>query len=76
MIVPKVQAPPKPNRIVVIPPPASPAVAPLVAASEPHGAASQRQIRARALEIFKKDGSLPGNDLQNWIRAERQILPQ
>jgi Protein of unknown function (DUF2934) len=74
MIASKVQNQPKPNRIVVIPPQASPATAPLIAASEPHDSSSQRQIRARAFEFFKERGSKPGHDMQDWLRAEGQIV--
>ena len=76
MIVSKVQKQPKVNKVVVVPPQASPAKSPIVAASEPHGSAAQRQIRDRAFEIFEKRGSKPGYDLQDWFHAERQILAQ
>jgi hypothetical protein len=76
MIVSKVQKQPRVNKVVVVPPKASPARSPIVAASEPHGSASQRQIRERAFEIFEKRGSKPGNDQQDWFRAERQVLAQ
>jgi hypothetical protein len=76
MIVSKVQKRPKPNKVVVVPAQAPTAKSPIVAASEPHGSASQRQIRDRAFEIFEKRGSKPGHDLQDWFHAERQVLAQ
>jgi len=74
MIVSKVQKQPKLNKVVVVPPQASAAKSAIVAASEPHGSAAERQIRERAFEIFEKRGSKPGYDQQDWFRAERQIL--
>ncbi|MGA3334593.1 MAG: DUF2934 domain-containing protein [Terracidiphilus sp.] len=59
MIVSKVQKQPKLNKVVVIAPQAS---------------TSQDRIRERAFEIFEKRGSKPGYDMQDWFRAERQIL--
>jgi hypothetical protein len=76
MIVSKVKKQPKLNKVVVVPPQASPAKSPIVAASEPQGSAAQRQIRQRAFEIFEKRGSKPGHDLQDWFHAERQVLAQ
>ncbi|MGA3100409.1 MAG: DUF2934 domain-containing protein [Terracidiphilus sp.] len=76
MIVSKAQKQPKLNRVVVAAPKASPAKSPIVAASEPHASASQRQIRELAFENFEKRGSEPGHDQQDWFRAERQILAQ
>lgn len=76
MIVTKVQKQPKVNKVVVIPPQATPPAPLVIAASEPHSSASQRQVRERAFGIFEKRGSKPGLDLQDWFRAERQILAQ
>jgi hypothetical protein len=76
MIVSKVQKQPKLNKVVVVAPKTSPAKSPIIAASEPHASASQRQIRELAFENFEKRGSEPGHDLQDWFRAERQILAQ
>ena len=79
MIVSKVQKQPKLNKVVVVPPQATAAMSTrsaIVAASEPHGSAAQRQIRERAFEIFEKRGRKPGLDLQDWFHAERQVLAQ
>ncbi len=67
MIVSKARKQPKINKIVVTAPLAS-------AAALPQVFASQDQIRERAFEIYQKRGSKPGNDMQDWLRAERQIL--
>lgn len=32
---------------------------------------SQEEIAARAFEIYQRDG---GNDQENWLRAERELL--
>jgi len=75
MIVSKAQKQPKLNRVVVAAPKPLPPIS-IVAASEPHASASQRQIRELAFENFEKRGSEPGHDQQDWFRAERQILAQ
>ena len=33
-------------------------------------------IRRRAEEIYVQSGRVPGHDLENWARAEREILKQ
>jgi hypothetical protein len=70
MIVSKVQKQPKSNKVVVA---ASQATA-AKNATLPQVSASQDRIRERAFEIFEKRGNKPGNDMQDWLRAERQIL--
>ena len=67
MIVAKAQKQPKLKKTVVAAPRAS-------AVTLPQVFASQDQIRERAFEIYQKRGSQPGNDMQDWFRAERQIL--
>jgi len=32
------------------------------------------QIARRAYEIFEKSGRVPGQDIQNWLEAERQLV--
>jgi hypothetical protein len=76
MIVSKVQKQPKLNKVVVVPPQASPAKSPIIAASAPRAQASPRRISDRAFEIFEKRGSQHGHDLQDWFHAERQVLAQ
>jgi Protein of unknown function (DUF2934) len=33
-------------------------------------------IARRATEIFEKSGRIPGRDLENWVRAEAEILSE
>lgn len=35
---------------------------------------SQDRIRERAFQIYESRGSRPGHDIQDWLRAEHQIL--
>jgi hypothetical protein len=76
MIVSRVQKQPKTNKVVVIAPQNVPAKPAKNAASAPRVHASPDRVRERAFEIFEKRGSQPGHDLQDWFRAERQILAQ
>jgi hypothetical protein len=44
-----------------------------------HGAATTRplsheEISVRAYEIYLARGAVPGNDLDNWLEAERQLF--
>jgi hypothetical protein len=32
------------------------------------------RIRERAFELFEKSGEARGNDSENWIRAEEEVL--
>ena len=36
----------------------------------------QDAIRRRATELFRRSGSVPGHDLENWCRAELEILQE
>ena len=80
MIVTKVQIRPKLNGVVFPAPQTSPAKSAksvksaTIAASVLEGQALQDQIRERAFQIYEKRGSKPGHDIQDWLRAERQIL--
>jgi DUF2934 family protein len=77
MIVSKVQKQRKLNKAVVVAPQASPpksAQPTPVAAALSRAQAAQHRISERAFEIFEKRGSQHGHDLQDWFRAERQIL--
>ncbi len=31
-------------------------------------------VRSRAYQLFEERGCVPGNDLEDWIRAEREVL--
>jgi hypothetical protein len=45
----------------------------LVAALESHARAIREQIARRAFEFFDERGRLHGHDLDDWLRAEREI---
>jgi hypothetical protein len=32
------------------------------------------EIRRRAYEIFQERGGVPGNEHEDWVRAEREVL--
>ncbi len=34
----------------------------------------QEQIRIRAYELYEQHGKEPGNELQDWLQAETEIL--
>jgi Protein of unknown function (DUF2934) len=34
----------------------------------------QEAIRRRATELYQRNGSIPGHDLENWCRAEAEII--
>jgi hypothetical protein len=34
------------------------------------------QIQLRAYEIYLKRCGAPGNELQDWVQAERELLPK
>lgn len=34
---------------------------------------SQEEIQARAFEIYLAEGRKPGSDLENWLRAEKEL---
>jgi hypothetical protein len=74
MIVSRVQKQTKLNQVAA--PQVSPAKSAPVTASAPRVQASQDRIRERAFEIYEKRGSEHGDDMQDWFRAERQILAQ
>jgi hypothetical protein len=40
------------------------------------GSLTEEQIRQRAYEIFLARGAVPGDDLQDWLRAERELQAQ
>jgi hypothetical protein len=33
----------------------------------------EEDIRRRAFEIYKKNGEIPDNELDNWLQAEREL---
>jgi Protein of unknown function (DUF2934) len=90
MIVPKNQKKPKLKKVVVVAPQASavnsalPKVRDVKTAAVPYASAvrsaaapeacAHSQIQDRAFAIFEKRGSRHGDDLQDWLRAERQVM--
>jgi Protein of unknown function (DUF2934) len=36
-------------------------------------AASEQEIRRRAYEIYLERGAQPGHELEDWLRAEREL---
>jgi hypothetical protein len=67
MIVPKAHTPPNP--IVVGTKSAIGKVAVM-----PDTVSLQDRIRERAYELYESRGSEPGQDEQDWLRAEQEIL--
>ena len=70
MIDPKATKPPQPEIAVV--PKSSSGKAAMAIMSDP--APSHDMIRARAYELYENRGHEPGQDEQDWLRAEREIL--
>jgi len=68
MIAPRVQKQPKANKVAASK--ASPA-----SEKTTHGIGlPDRAIRERAFQMYESRGSQPGHDIQDWLRAEQQIL--
>ena len=40
----------------------------------PKSTTTQEQIATRAYEIYLERGATPGNEFQDWIQAERELL--
>ena len=59
---------------VAPPPPVKPAAKPSKAKGsyEP----TQEEIGVRAFEIYVSEGCQEGNDLENWLRAEKELRSQ
>jgi hypothetical protein len=70
MIAPKAQKQPKPN--VVVGQKSSPGAKVTVPGTVP----SQDRIRERAYGLYESRGREFGQDEQDWLRAEREILQQ
>ena len=41
--------------------------------SSAHQTPRQEEIRLRAYEVYLERGGLPGNELDDWLRAEREL---
>ena len=70
MINPKVHTQPKPTIVVV--PKSSPGNVRMMPDTVP----SQDTTRKRARELYERRGREPGQDEQDWVRAEQEILKQ
>ena len=35
---------------------------------------THEEIARRAYELFEKSGRVPGKDVENWLRAEQQLM--
>ena len=68
MFDPKAYKQAKPN--IVVAPKSSPGKMALM----PHTVPSQDRIRERAYELYESRGRKPGQDEQDWLRAEQEIL--
>ncbi len=68
MISPRIQKQPQPNIVV------GPKSSPGKAAITPDTVPSQDRIRERAYELYEGRGREPGQDEQDWFRAERDVL--
>jgi len=67
MVIPKTQKQPQPK---IVSPKSSPSNVAMIADTVP----SQDRIRERAYELYEGRGREPGQDEQDWFRAEREIL--
>jgi hypothetical protein len=45
-------------------------------AMTPHAVPSDSKIRERAYELYERRGCEPGQDEQDWLYAERELLKQ
>jgi hypothetical protein len=73
MIDSKAQTQPTP-KIVVGPKSSGPKSFTGNVAMMPDTVPSQDRIRVRAYELYQSRGREPGQDEQDWLRAEREIL--
>ena len=62
----------QPNPKVVVGPKSSPAKITMMAATVP----LQDKIRQRAYELYESRDRGPGQDVQDWLRAEQEISKQ
>jgi len=65
---PKAQKQPKANAVVAA------KSSPDKLAMRPDAVPSQDQVRERAYELYESRGREPGQDEQDWFRAERELL--
>jgi len=67
MVSPKTQKQPQPK---IVGPKSSPSNVAMIPDTVP----AQDRIRERAYELYEGRGREPGQDEQDWFRAEREIL--
>ena len=60
----------KPNVVV------TPKDSPVKLAMTPNTVPSQDMIRERAYDLYESRGRQPGQEEQDWLRAEREFLKQ
>jgi hypothetical protein len=70
MFDPKALKQSKPNLAV------TPKDSPLKLAMTPNTVPSQDMIRERAYDLYESRGRQPGQEEQDWLRAEREFLTQ
>jgi hypothetical protein len=70
MVNPEASTQPKPKFVV------GPKSSPGGVSTMPDAVASRDMIRTRAYELYEIRGREPGQDEQDWLRAEQQILRQ
>ena len=68
MTDPKTYKPPAPKNV------AGPKSSPGKVAMMPNTVPSQEKIKERAYELYESRGREPGQDEQDWFRAEQEIL--
>ena len=68
MVILKTQKQPQPK--IVVSPKSSPSNVAMIADTVP----SQDRIRERAYELYEGRGREPGQEEQDWLHAEREIL--
>lgn len=62
----------QPNPKIVVDPKSSPAKITMMAGTVP----LQDKIRQRAYELYESRDRKPGQDVQDWLRAEQEISKQ
>jgi hypothetical protein len=59
-----------PAPVAKVPP--KPVAKPVSAVAKPYEP-TQEEIQTRAFEIYVAEGCKPGHDLENWVRAEKEL---
>jgi hypothetical protein len=63
----------KPKITKPVPAPAAKAAAPAAKPGKRGYEPTQEEIATRAFEIYVSEGCREGSDLENWLRAEREL---